>query len=107
MPVNPYYRDIHQTDLVKKISAKTGISEAVVNLMLKAFTETVSEHLQQGKTVSIKGFGSFETRVRQERLGTDPRNKTPIVIPKRAVPFFSPGKFLREDVGHAHNPRLQ
>ena len=46
----------------------------------------------------IPGFGTFGTRSRAAREGTNPANGQKITIPARKYAFFKPGKTLRERV---------
>ena len=95
-----------KTELVDKISAKTGLTKKDTKETVDAFTEVVTEALQEEATksederdkVQLIGFGSFEVRDRSARKGRNPQTGEEIEIPARKVPAFKAGKSLKESV---------
>ncbi|MDQ6961901.1 MAG: integration host factor subunit beta [Mariprofundaceae bacterium] len=69
-------------------------SEAVVNAVFDA----ISEALAKGEHVELRGFGSFTTRTRQSRVGRNPKTGDTVSVGEKKVPYFKPGKLLREGV---------
>ena len=89
---------MNKAELIAQMAAKAGLSKADAEKALTAFTETVGETLASKEKVSLVGFGTFETRVRAEREGRNPRTKEVIKIPASIAPVFKPGKELKERV---------
>jgi integration host factor beta subunit len=58
--------------------------------------ETISAHLVAGGRVELRGFGAFSARARDARIGRNPRNGEPVDVPAKRVPFFKPGKEMRQ-----------
>jgi integration host factor subunit beta len=58
----------------------------------------LGEALEQQNRVEIRGFGSFSVHTRPSRVGRNPKTGESVVIPKKSVPHFKPGKELRERV---------
>lgn len=87
---------MNKSDLVNKISEKSGLSRKDAESALKAFTDTVVETLQQGEKVSLVGFGTFDVRERAARKGLNPRTKETIDIPASKAPAFKAGKAFKE-----------
>ncbi len=85
-------------ELVKAITEKTGLKKKEAESAVKAFVETVEEALKKGDKVTLVGFGTFATRKRAKRTGVNPRTGKKINIPAKTVPYFKPGKKLREIV---------
>jgi hypothetical protein len=46
--------------------------------------------------VELRGFGSFRTRERGPRRGRNPKTGEPVDVPAKRVPYFKPGKELKE-----------
>jgi len=44
----------------------------------------------------LRGFGSFRVRERGARRGRNPKTGDPVSIPAKRVPYFKPGKELKE-----------
>ena len=76
----------------QKISAKEA--KSVVNTILAAMTDA----LLQGHNVEIRGFGSFQVRKYDAYLGRNPKTGEEIQVAQKKLPFFKPGKDLREQM---------
>jgi hypothetical protein len=46
--------------------------------------------------IELRGFGSFRVRERGARRGRNPKTGDPVSIPAKRVPYFKPGKELKE-----------
>ena len=60
--------------------------------------EAITGALIEGEKVQLVGFGSFEVKVRAERLGRNPTTKEEIPIPASKTPVFKAGKALKDAV---------
>ncbi len=58
--------------------------------------ETIVVALAEGRRVELRGFGAFSTRARDARTGRNPRTGTAVQVDAKRVPYFKPGKDLRE-----------
>ncbi len=58
--------------------------------------ESIIETLNQGEKIELRGFGSFRVRERGARRGRNPKTGDPVNIPAKRVPYFKPGKELKE-----------
>jgi DNA-binding protein HU-beta len=54
--------------------------------------------LAKGEKVQLTGFGTFEVKQREAKIGRDPRTKENIQIPATKIPVFKPSKGLRDRV---------
>ncbi len=89
---------MNKSELILSIEEKSGLSKQDSKKALEAVLETITEELVNGNKVSIVGFGSFEVRLRNERVGRNPKTKEEIVIPASRVPNFKAGKALKDAV---------
>ncbi len=61
--------------------------------------------LARGDRVELRGFGAFSAKQRDARTGRNPRTGAAVAVDGKAVPYFKPGKELRERVnGGAPQP---
>ena len=58
----------------------------------------ISDALVRGDRVELRGFGAFSARRRDPRAGRNPRTGDAVAVAAKAVPYFKPGKELRERV---------
>ena len=66
-------------------------TERVVGVIL----ETITQTLEKGARVELRGFGAFSVRHRKSRSGRNPRTGENVFVPRKSVPFFRTGKELR------------
>ena len=90
---------MNKTELISAMAAKTGLSKKDSEKALAAFMDTVTDELAAGGKVQLMGFGAFETKVRAERTGRNPKTNEAITIPAAKTPQFKAGKALKEAVG--------
>src|SRR3546814_9710206 len=55
-----------------------------------------SDLLAAGGRVELRGFGAFSTRARESRTGRNPRTGAAVDVKAKSVPYFKPGKEMRE-----------
>ena len=67
----------------------------VERVVATIFDEIVTS-LAAGRRVELRGFGAFSTRDREARTGRNPRTGTAVAVDAKRVPYFKPGKDLRE-----------
>ena len=63
--------------------------------------QTIADALQRGDKIELRGFGSFRVRRRASRTGRNPKTGQGVVVPAKRVPYFKPGKELRELLNRA------
>lgn len=91
-------------EMAAKLAKKTGLSVARATEVINAIFDAtpgngiIAVELDAGRKVTIPGFGTFETRSRAQREGTNPATGEKITIPARKYAHFKPGKTLRERV---------
>ena len=85
-------------DLIKKMAEKSGLSESDASKALNAYMEAIKEALEEGDSVRLAGFGTFEVRAREARKGKNPRTGEEITIAASKVPAFKAGKALKDTV---------
>ena len=66
--------------------------ERIVNTVFSEITEA----LAKGDRVELRGFGAFSVKLRNARMGRNPRTGEPVKVGSKAVPFFKTGKLLRD-----------
>lgn len=67
-----------------------------VERVVDVFFEEIAQRLAQGGRVELRGFGAFSTREREARKGRNPRTGDSVEVPGKRVPYFKPGKEMRQ-----------
>lgn len=66
-----------------------------VEQVVDIFFEEIAERLAEGGRIELRGFGAFSTREREARTGRNPRTGEAVDVPAKRVPYFKPGKEMR------------
>lgn len=88
--------------LVEKISAKTEQSEQSTDDFIHQFAGIIETSLGEGEKISISGFGKFELRWMDERIGRNPQTGEELTVPGQNKVVFKPYKALREHVNEPY-----
>ena len=90
---------MNKSELIALTAENTGLTkndaERVLNAALDAIIAAMGEH----EKVQLSGFGTFEVKEREARIGRNPRTKESIEIPATFVPSFKPSKALKDLIG--------
>ena len=89
---------MNKTELIAAVAAKTGMSKKDAERAVAATIDTVTESLVKGDKVQVSGFGIFEVKTREARVGRNPRTKETIQIPATKLPAFKASKTLKDAV---------
>ena len=91
-----------KTEVIKALSATTGIGQKEVRAILEALTlpkagkGLIATGLKRGERVVISGFGTFYARERAARKARNPRTGKAVKVAKRRYPAFKPAKSLKD-----------
>ena len=89
---------MNKTELILSIAEETGFSRKDVEIGRNAAIHQITKALVEGEKIQIVGFGAFETKVRAERMGRNPKTGETIPIPATKIPAFKAGKALKDAV---------
>ena len=87
-----------QVEEVARVSEVTKKhSEAIVNTVF----DSIVQALQRDDKIELRGFGSFRIRQRRSRQGRNPKTGDKVDVPAKRIPYFKPGKELKELINSA------
>ena len=90
---------ITKLNLVDSVRKKTKREKYVVQAVVDAFLEALKEDLAAGNTVVLRGFGTFEPRLRKGRDNArNPRTGEILSVAPRYTAAFKPGQDLKQAV---------
>lgn len=87
-----------KSELTAIAAEHAGISKKDAERLINAAIDAASAALAKGEKVQLTGFGTFEVKQREAKIGRDPRTKESIQIPATKIPVFKPSKGLRDRV---------
>lgn len=90
---------MNKSDLIEMLTKRLpNMASRDVEVIVNTIFDSMTDSLRRGERIEIRGFGSFEIRVRRPRLGRNPKTGASVDVTERRVPFFKVGKELRERV---------
>ena len=85
-----------KSELIEAITTRGEITKARAELVVNCVFDTMTEALQEGEGIEIRGFGSFTVRPYKPYAGRNPRTGQSVPVPAKRLPFFKVGKELKE-----------
>ena len=86
-----------RSELLQAIAAENpDLRPDEVEQVVQIFFDEIATRLSEGGRVELRGFGTFSTRARAARIGRNPRSGETVEVAAKRVPFFKPGKEMRE-----------
>ncbi len=86
-----------RSELVQRLAGENpDLSIKDVERIVDVFFDEITARLAEGGRVELRGFGAFSTRSRTARVGRNPRTGESVDVDAKRVPYFKPGKEMRE-----------
>jgi integration host factor subunit beta len=85
-----------KAELVEDVARAAELTKKDAERLVEIVFESIIETLNHGEKIELRGFGSFRVRERGARRGRNPKTGDPVSIPAKRVPYFKPGKELKE-----------
>ena len=89
---------MNKTELIAAVAESAGLSKKDTERVVNAALDSITAALCNGQKVQISGFGTFEVKDREVRVGRNPHTKEAIEIPATKVPSFKASKTLKDTV---------
>lgn len=89
---------MNKTELISVTAQNAGITKKDAERTINAAIDAITAALAKGEKVQLSGFGSFEVKDREARVGRNPHTKESIEIPATKVPVFKASQALRDTV---------
>jgi integration host factor subunit beta len=85
-----------KADLVEEVIRVAELSKKDAEIVVNTVFEQIVEALRSDDKIELRGFGSFRVRRRRSRQGRNPKTGDRVDVPSKRIPFFKPGKELRD-----------
>ena len=89
---------MNKTELIAAVAESAGLTKKDTERVVNACLDSITAALCKGEKVQISGFGTFEVKDREARVGRNPHTKEAIEIPATKVPGFKASKTLKDPV---------
>jgi integration host factor subunit beta len=85
-----------KADLVEEVIRVADLSKKDAENVVNTVFGQIMEALKGDDKIELRGFGSFRVRRRRSRLGRNPKTGDRVDVPSKRIPYFKPGKELRD-----------
>jgi len=85
-----------KADIVNLVFEKVGLPKNEAQEMVETVFDTIKQTLIAGESIKISGFGTFNVRKRNSRIGRNPKTKEEVEITPRRVVTFKASDQLKE-----------
>jgi integration host factor subunit beta len=85
-----------KAELVEEVARAAELNKRDAEVIVETVFDSIIGALHKGEKVELRGFGSFRTRERGPRRGRNPKTGEPVDVPAKRVPYFKPGKELKD-----------
>lgn len=98
----PSNEGMTKAELVSEVAKNTQLTKRHAEIIVNTVFDSIVESLKEGEKIELRGFGSFRIRQRGSRLGRNPKTGEKVHVPPKRIPYFKPGKALKELLNDKH-----
>jgi integration host factor subunit beta len=85
-----------KAELVEEVSRVSDLTKKHSEVIVDTVFQSIIDALHRGEKIELRGFGSFRLRQRESRKGRNPKTGDKVDVPPKRVPYFKPGKELKD-----------
>ena len=89
---------MNKTELIAAAAERSGLTKKDTEKALNAALDAITAALVAGDKVQVSGFGIFEVKEREARMGRNPHTGEAMEIAASKVPSFKASKTLKDAV---------
>jgi integration host factor subunit beta len=87
-----------KADLIEMVASRSNLPKKHAELIVHTIFRCITDALEDGDKVELRGFGSFRMKTREARIARNPKTGEKVQVDTKRVPHFRAGKELREAV---------
>ena len=87
---------MNNKEFISELARKLGYTNKDATQMVSSVISVMTQELQEGKTIAIQGFGTFEVKKKLERISVNPTTQQRMLIPPKLVLSYKPSTNLKE-----------
>ena len=87
---------MNNKEFVAELARRTGYTNKDTAQLISSVLGVMTQELQEGKSISLQGFGTFEVKKKLERISINPATQQRMLIPPKLVLTYKPSITLKE-----------
>lgn len=89
---------MNSKEYILELSQRTGYTQEVTQKLVRSVVEAMAQKFDEGESVSVPSFGTFELRSRMERIVVSPSTGQRMMVPPKIVLNFKPSASTKEKI---------
>ena len=94
---------MNNKEFIAQLAAKTGYTQTDTQQMVRTIVAEMGAHLEEGDTLQINNFGTFEVKKRLERIVVNPGTQQRMLVPPKLIINFKPVAAIKENLKKTQN----
>lgn len=89
-----------KAELVEEVAKVSELTKKHSEVIVETVFQSIIDAMHKDEKIELRGFGSFRIRRRRSRHGRNPKTGDRVEVPAKKIPYFKPGKELKELINH-------
>ena len=85
-----------KAEIIEQIYPSVRVSKKNIHTILDRFFEEIKRGLLEDKVIELRGFGTFEIKLRKGRKARNPKTGASVEVHDHGVAVFRPGRELKQ-----------
>ncbi len=85
-----------KAELIAEVAKAADLPKKDSEIIVSTVLQSIIDALHRGEKIELRGFGSFRLRNRRARTGRNPKTGEKVQVPAKRIPYFKPGRELKE-----------
>lgn len=85
-----------KAEIVAQVCNETGIESKKVLAVVEALMVSIKDAVANDEDVYLRGFGTFTTKTRKEKIGRLIKENKSVVVPEHKIPYFKPADMFKD-----------
>ena len=91
-----------KADIVERVYEKAGLTKKESYEVVEELFALIKDTLEAGEKIKIAGFGNFEVKEKNDRLGRNPQTGEVMTIEARRILTFKASNLLKDSINSAN-----
>ena len=92
---------MNNKEYIAELAQQSGYTQTDTQKMVAAVIEQMGDSFEEGNSVLIPNFGTFEVKKRQERIIVNPGTQQRMLVPPKLVLNFRPKESVKDKLNKA------
>ena len=89
---------MNNKEFIAQLAEQNGMTPHEAQRLVEHVVAIMADHLDDGNTIAIQGFGNYEAKKKAERIIINPNTKQRQLIPPKLAISFKPSNVLKDSV---------